>query len=78
MSLEHSPAKGRRLVRPKEVMQRFGCSRVTLWRWVREGRFPAPLHPGPNFTAWTDDQIEDHIDDLIAARDADLAEGDAR
>ena len=27
-------------------------SRATLWRMVREGRFPAPHKLGPNTTAW--------------------------
>ena len=27
-------------------------SRATLWRMVREGRFPAPYKLGPNTTAW--------------------------
>ena len=25
---------------------------ATLWRWVRLGRFPAPLKIGPNISAW--------------------------
>ena len=67
----NAPAAGRRLLRPREVMARIGCSRVTLWRWVREGRFPPPIRPGPNFTAWPEDEIENYIDSLIAARDDD-------
>ena len=27
-------------------------SRATLWRMVREGRFPAPYKLGPNTSAW--------------------------
>ena len=27
-------------------------SASTLWRWVRLGRFPAPLKIGPNISAW--------------------------
>lgn len=27
-------------------------SRATLWRMVKEGRFPAPYKLGPNTTAW--------------------------
>ena len=27
-------------------------SRATLWRMVRDGRFPAPYKLGPNTTAW--------------------------
>jgi prophage regulatory protein len=24
----------------------------TLWKWVRKGRFPAPIKLGPGTTAW--------------------------
>ncbi len=27
-------------------------NRSTLWRWVRDGHFPAPVKIGPNTTAW--------------------------
>jgi len=29
-----------------------GTSRVTIWRWVRAGIFPAPIKIGPNSSAW--------------------------
>ena len=29
-----------RVVRPGELAERLGVSRVTLWRWQREGRLP--------------------------------------
>ena len=56
MSLEHSPA--RRLLRPKEVMERMGWSRTTLWRRVRAGEFPAPVSTGANITAFYEDEID--------------------
>ncbi len=56
MSLEHSP--GRRLLRPKEVMERMGWSRTTLWRRVRDGKFPAPVKTGANSTAFYDDEVD--------------------
>ena len=28
------------------------CSRSSLWRWVKEGRFPAPFKLGNRMTAW--------------------------
>ena len=55
MSLEHSP--GRRLLRPKEVMERMGWSRTTLWRRVRAGEFPAPVSTGANITAFYEDEV---------------------
>ena len=27
-------------------------SKATIWRWVKEGRFPKPKHLGPRVTAW--------------------------
>jgi predicted DNA-binding transcriptional regulator AlpA len=29
-----------------------GIAPATVWRWVREGRLPAPVKLGPNTTAW--------------------------
>ena len=55
MSLEHSP--GRRLLRSKEVMERMGWSRTTLWRRVRAGEFPAPVSTGANITAFYEDEV---------------------
>ena len=55
MSPKHKP--GRRLLRPKEVMERMGWSRTTLWRRVRAGEFPAPVSTGANITAFYEDEV---------------------
>ncbi len=55
MSLEHSP--GRRLLRPKQVMEIMGWSRTTLWRRVRAGEFCAPVSTGKNITAFFEDEV---------------------
>ena len=55
MSIEHSP--GRRLLRPKQVMEIMGWSKTTLWRRVRAGKFPAPVETGVNITAFYDDEV---------------------
>ena len=34
------------------VAERFGVSKNTIWRWVREGKFPAPVKLGENCTRW--------------------------
>ena len=36
-------------------------SRATLWRMVREGRFPAPHKLGPNTTAWQVGEIRQYL-----------------
>lgn len=28
------------------------CSRSSLWRWIREGKFPRPQKLGDRITAW--------------------------
>ena len=44
--------------------ERYGKSRVTLWRWVRAGLLPAPYRTGPNSVDFDAEEIE--------ARDAGL------
>jgi prophage regulatory protein len=36
-------------------------SPATVWRWVREGKFPAPFKLGDSITVWSADQIEAFI-----------------
>ena len=33
-------------------------SPATIWRWVREGRFPKPFKIGPATTVWDADQVD--------------------
>lgn len=47
-----------RIVRPKEVTERLGIGRVTLWRWVRAGKFPQSRQIGPNIVGWLESEIE--------------------
>ena len=35
-----------------------GIGKSTLWRWVREGRFPKPVRLGANCVAWRSDEVE--------------------
>lgn len=39
-------------VRIPVVSQLKGISEPTVWRWVKQGRLPAPEKIGPNTTAW--------------------------
>ena len=55
MSLEYSP--GRRLLSVKQVMDRMGWSRTTLWRRVRDGEFSAPVKTGANSIAFYEDEV---------------------
>jgi predicted DNA-binding transcriptional regulator AlpA len=33
-------------------------NRMTLSRWIKAGRFPKPVHLGPNTTAWASDEVD--------------------
>jgi predicted DNA-binding transcriptional regulator AlpA len=55
---------GRRFLSYADLEERYGKSRVTLWRWVRAGLLPAPKKTGPNSRGFEAEEIE--------ARDAGL------
>lgn len=50
-----------RLIREKDVLDRLGVSRATLWRWERLGITPARRQLGPQAVAWLETEIEDFI-----------------
>lgn len=37
---------------------RYPISVATLWRWVAQGKFPAPVRLSPGVTAWASDAVE--------------------
>jgi prophage regulatory protein len=39
-------------------------SKSSLWKAVREGRFPAPVHLGPRTTAWRVQDIRNLIEGM--------------
>ena len=45
------------MLRPPEVLARTGLSRVTIWRRVRAGTFPAPTELGENSIGWPESEI---------------------
>ena len=46
------------MLRYPAVVRRTGLSRVTIWRKVRAGTFPAPRELGPNSVGWLESEIE--------------------
>ena len=39
-------------LRPAQVLAHVPVSRSTLWRWVRDGKFPKPVKLGVMTSAW--------------------------
>ena len=48
--------------KPSQVAELLGVAHSTIHRWMREGRLPPPLRPGPKTLRWP----KETIDALIA------------
>jgi prophage regulatory protein len=52
------PVSRSKIVRIKDLIERLGVSRSTIWRWERSKLLPPRRQIGPNVVGWTDDEIE--------------------
>ena len=52
--LASTPARGDK----PAVQGRYPSSAATIWRWVKLGKFPAPVQLGPQTTAWPVDVLD--------------------
>jgi len=48
-------------------------SKATIYRKVKAGKFPVPIHPGKS-PAWPEHEINAYLLDLIARRDSSTRE----
>ena len=46
------------IIRPADLARRIGVSRVTLWRWEREGNLPKRTRLGPHSVGWLESEID--------------------
>lgn len=49
-----------------QVAERYGVSTDSIWRWKRQGEFPAPVRVGPNCTRWRVSDLIEHESQLQA------------
>ncbi|MGE5539628.1 MAG: helix-turn-helix transcriptional regulator [Gemmatimonas sp.] len=61
MAEEFKPSK---IFRRKQVEAHTGLSRSTIYAWVRDGLFPAPISLGPKAVGW----LESELDAWLAER----------
>lgn len=62
-----------KLIRIKDVMDRTGLARSTVYKYISEGRFPRPIKLGSRAVAWVESEIESWIQNSIERRDGELA-----
>lgn len=51
-----------RVIRKPELLQITGVSIATIYRWIGEGHFPAPIRLGPNSTGWRESAIRQWLE----------------
>jgi prophage regulatory protein len=51
-----------RIIRKPELLQITGVSIATIYRWIGEGHFPAPVRLGANSTGWHQSAIREWIE----------------
>ncbi|MHB1609704.1 MAG: helix-turn-helix transcriptional regulator [Acidiferrobacter sp.] len=56
---EHQPPV---LLRLPEVKRRTGLSRSTVYKWMKDGQFPARKHVGQRSVAWLEQDINRWIE----------------
>jgi len=56
--VETSRSSHTKILRKPAVVERVGLSGTTIWRMVRDGRFPAPLQLSENAVGWKESDIE--------------------
>jgi prophage regulatory protein len=59
-----------RFIRFNELRQRIPLGRTTIWRMMREGRFPQSRRIGKMAVAWLESEVEDWM-----KRNAGIQEG---
>ncbi len=48
-----------KFLRIKDVMDKTGIAKSTIWLWVREEKFPKPIKISPRITVWENDKIDE-------------------
>jgi prophage regulatory protein len=51
-----------RILRKPELLEVVGVSIATVYRWVGDGSFPAPVKLGPNSTGWRESAVREWLD----------------
>ena len=54
----------------RDLANRYSVGRTTIWRWLADGRLPAPVHLTPGTTRWRLSDIEAFEAQRVAASTA--------
>ena len=48
-----------KFLRIKDVMDKTGIAKSTIWLWVKEEKFPKPIKLSPRITVWENEKIDE-------------------
>ncbi|MDP2588403.1 AlpA family phage regulatory protein [Vibrio splendidus] len=55
-----------RLIRIREVLDKTGLSKATLYRLIAAGKFPASIQIAYRAVAWEESQVDDYLLNMIS------------
>ncbi|MFC4241648.1 AlpA family transcriptional regulator [Marinobacter oulmenensis] len=58
-----------RILRLRDVMDKTGLARSTVYKYIEAGTFPKPIDLGGRSVGWVDEEINDWILEKINQRD---------
>lgn len=67
MTVENYLDRRLKLIRLSEVSERVGLSRASIYRRIKEGKFPDPVRAGST-SRWVTGEIDDWIDSIMSER----------
>lgn len=59
-----------RLIALPEVMAIVGYGKTIIYRWIKQGDFPKPCHPGGSSSRWSEAEVREWKDAQLARRKA--------
>lgn len=65
---DNNAHQAHRLLRLKEVIERTGLSKNTIYDWIRKGAFPAQIELGGRSVAWSEAEVDTWIQAKLDAR----------
>lgn len=65
----HTQQKNR-ILRRRQVQDRFNIGRSTIYDWIGLGLFPKPIRLGPRVVGWVETELDNWEAARIAAREA--------
>ena len=58
-----------RILRLKDVIEKTGLARSTIYKYMDEGCFPRPVSLGGRTKGWVDSEVHEWIAEKIQSRD---------